>query len=185
MLTALTWPGIAAIADARVLELVSCLAELSSAVRELFTALVCGAKLVFTAEIAVCPVLTTFLISDTSALGLLTFLTCPTAVLKLAMSEQYAGLLLPQPANKAAAVSAATAIAANRRRIADIVKDCLMPGPCQAPGHAASTKKGDKADAPDRTSLGINSVSKALTSFSGREPGVLTRDAAAVERSRR
>jgi hypothetical protein len=87
--------GIAAVADRRVLELVSCLAEFSSLAGELFTALVPGAKLVFTAEIAVCPARATFLMSDTSALGLLTLLSCSMELLKLVRSEQHAGLLLP------------------------------------------------------------------------------------------
>jgi hypothetical protein len=62
--TAVTAPGIWLRADARVLELDSWLTRVSSIVSEFLTAFASRAKLVFTAETAVVPALTTFLTSD-------------------------------------------------------------------------------------------------------------------------
>jgi hypothetical protein len=77
-----------------VLELVNCLIELWSVVSELFSAAVWGGKAVLTAEIAICPVLYTFLMLEMIALGLPLSFSCATALLKLLTSGQYAAVLL-------------------------------------------------------------------------------------------
>ena len=107
---------------------------------ELFSAAVWDAKAVLTAEIAICPVLYTFLMLEMIALKLPLSFSCATALLRLLMSEQYAGLLplagvvlllllaavvllvlaavvlllLPHPASSAAAMRASMSIAARR-----------------------------------------------------------------------
>ena len=107
---------------------------------ELFSAAVWDAKAVLTAEIAICPVLYTFLMLEMIALALPLSFSCATALLKLLTSEQYAAalplagavllvvagavllvlvavvllLVLPHPASNGAAVRASISIAARR-----------------------------------------------------------------------